>query len=487
MPISSHHPEYDVKLDDWRQMRDTYAGQRVVKQAGTLYLPPTTSMVLDGALKRVEPGYSTYQAYVQRAIYPDLVENAVSTMVGLLMKSPTDYQVPTALEPILERATNKGESIAQLHRRICEAQLLTGRIGLLLDVAQGASIPHIVSYEAEGIVNWDDSRVSEGDLDTLQFVVVCEETQVRGPEAAAHDYAWTPKTIHRVFELNGTYQSFTTDEDSGLATDPVEPKVSGRPLDFIPWTFINASDLVPSPGKIPLLGTSNAALSIYCGEADFRQTLHMTGQDTLVLIGVTSGTEDEGETRRVGANAVIELPEGGDAKYIGVNGEGLNEQRQALLEDYKRAMADGARLLENTAAQAESGEALKVRVAAKTTTLHSIAMTAAAGLEQCLKQAAIWVGADPEEVNVVPNTDFIEDSLPPDGVMKIIESKNSGLPLSYRTLHTYLQDNDYTTNTFEDEIAEIANEAQVLETLRKSAFVQDQSNEAPGTTERNDA
>ena len=73
MSLTSTHPEYDEMLDDWRQMRDTYRGQREVKRAGSLYLPPTRSMIIDGALRAQEPGLSVYTSYIQRAVFPDLV------------------------------------------------------------------------------------------------------------------------------------------------------------------------------------------------------------------------------------------------------------------------------------------------------------------------------------------------------------------------------------------------------------------------------
>jgi len=33
---ASNHPEYDEYSTDWQQMRDTFNGERIVKEAGTL-------------------------------------------------------------------------------------------------------------------------------------------------------------------------------------------------------------------------------------------------------------------------------------------------------------------------------------------------------------------------------------------------------------------------------------------------------------------
>jgi hypothetical protein len=263
---------------------------------------------------------------------------------------------------------------------------------------------------------------------------------------------------------DGLYTTFT--EQEGQTSPEVVPTFAGRALDFVPFTFIGANDLVATPGPVPLLGIANSALAIYRGEADFRQTLHMLGQDTLVMTGVAPGSElDEDEPTRIGSGAKIELPEGGDAKFIGIDSAGLPEQRRALEGDYQRSIAMGSRLLENTSSQAESGEALRVRVAAKTTTLHTVALTAAAGLENCLRQAALWVGANPDDVRVTPNTDFIEDAASPEQALKLMEARNSGLPISLRSIHDWASKNEFTQKTWDEELDLITEDSEFLEAI----------------------
>jgi hypothetical protein len=449
--LDTHHPEYDEIHPDYVQMYDAYRGTRAIKDATTKYLPATRSMVLDGALRSQEPGFSSYTNYLQRAVFPDLVATAVRTLTGLAFKDPSIYTLPRELEEILESATVLGESLESLHRRIVEQILIYGRFGLAVDVPDGDGLPYFVPYGARSIINWDDSLSIRGRVNPLQFVVTVEEVLDRGTGSS---YEWTPQSMYRAFELdpNGIYQTWTETEE--VIDGPIVPTYKGRPLDFVPFTFIGAQDLVATPGPIPLLGISHSALSIYRGEADLRQTLHHVGQDTLVLIGVGDDTEEDDSQQpvRVGSTAVIKLGPEGDAKYIGVNGEGLTEQRLVLQDDYKLAASEGSRLLENTAAQAESGEALKVRVAAKTTTLTTVALTAAAGLTHALRQMAVWVGADPSTVRVEPNLDFAEDTFTAQEALNLQQAKVTGLPLSARTIHTKLREQDYTDLDFETEM-----------------------------------
>ncbi len=481
MSFQSQHPDYGQMTDDYRQMRDTYAGQRTVKAAGGLYLPATGSQLMDGAGRGMEPGASAYAAYLSRAIFPGHVEDALRTFVGILNKEAYEISVPSRMEGIFENATRANETLDQLLRKIHEAQLLYGRCGLLLDVAEGSDLPHIVSYDAQSITNWDTQRWSEQGRDILNLVVTTEDSYVRGAEGAA-TYDWALQTLFRGMYLNDSGKYATAIEQEGQISPEVVPSFAGRTLDFVPFTFIGANDLSANPGSIPLLNLSNSALSIYRGEADFRQTLHMLGQDTLVMIGEDSGSDLEDEPTRIGTGAKISLPEGSDAKFIGISSEGLPEQRRTLEDDYARAIAMGSRLLENTSSQAESGEALRVRVAAKTTTLHSIALTSATGLENCLKQMATWVGANPEEVRVSPNLDFIEDAAAPEQALKMIEARNAGMPISLHSIHEWASKNEFTQKTWDEELDLMKEEASVLSIINGGAPVDPTAvPEAPST------
>jgi len=68
---------------------------------------------------------------------------------------------------------------------------------------------------------------------------------------------------------------------------------------------------------------------------------------------------------------------------------------------------------------------------------------------------AVWIGANPEEVRVTPNLDFSEDSFNAQQALNLMQAKIQGLPLSARTIHTKLRDQDYTDLTFEDEIVQL--------------------------------
>lgn len=476
MAIDSKHPDYTEVAPDYRVMRDTFAGERIIKEATIAYLSPTGGQIADGALTNIYSiGWRAYTSYLARATFPDFVKQAVETMVGVMHREDAVIELPAALEPMREHATRKGETLEMLLRRINEQQLLYGRYGLLADfpqdpyAARRREVPHLVEYVAESIINWDDERMTEFGVNELNFLVLNETVQVRDA-AGADAFEWTQEECYRVALLEPVnpeagvsdrnpliYKTFVQDDDERSET--VVPMYQGSALGELPFVFIGSNDLCPTPDEIPLLGLSKLSLAVFRGEADYRQALHLLGQDTLVIIGdevsATGEVKDESAETRVGAGAIIRLNpgEGVKADFIGIDSKGVPEQRASLEKDKTEARSMGARLLEPRGTQAESGEALRIRVTASTATLHTIAQTGATGLESILKTCARWVGANPDEVKITPNTDFAQDSPDPEQLQKFAQARAEGAPISLESFHRWAQDKNFTRMEFAEELA----------------------------------
>lgn len=463
MGLSSEHPQYVEYQSDWEQMRDTYKGQRKVKEAGFRYLPATQGQVEDGIEAVSDAGFLAYLAYKMRARFPGLVRRSVEAMIGVMHHKPPTIELPAKLEPLLKRATLRNESLSMLLRRINEEQLVTGRLGLLLEVPDGEEgdvIPQVALYYAEDVINWDEGTRGDTIPESLNLVVINESEDERKV-----DFSWERVEKYRVLmlgdllenEQSGKYMVgvFKGKEDF----DPEqmrEPSIRGKTLEALPFVFVNTGDNVPEPTEPALMDVSNTALAIYLAEADYRQTLFLQGQATLV---VSSGVAEEGRPVRTGAGARIDLPIEGDAKYISVPGDTLEEVRLALQNDYTRGEQKAGELIDSGSREKESGEALKVRVAAKTATLNQIALAGAAGLEHLLKIAAEWVGANPEEVVVTPNLDFVDDTMTGRELAELVAAKNMGAPISWETIHAIMEARGITELTVEEELQKMQDEA----------------------------
>lgn len=477
MLVNAKNPDYSLRYPDWRLMGDCYKGERAVKEAGQIYLPPTASMEIDG-MSAGSRGLERYKAYRLRAPFHAFVAAAVETMLGRMHKEPATIELPAAMEPMRENATRNGEGLQMLLRRINERQLVDGRIGLLADLPivedPENPLPYLASYEASRIINWDDGGRSSGSRTRLTLVVVDETEQMR--QSA---FEWNEVERYRVLSLGsvlpddpdgfggGVYQQGVfTPTSSAERNAPAftqemmaEPSFRGRMLDRIPFVIINAADLDAATDEPPLMPLARLALSIYRSEADYRQALHMQGQDTLVLVGAVGAGDEE---TRAGAGAVIALPVGGDAKFIGVASTGLAEQRAAIENDKRAAMTMAAQLMDTMGGSEQSGEALQTRVAASTAALPQIAKAGAEGLQSLLRTVAGWVGADPSQVIVEPNLDFGDIQEAAKQLIDLMAAKNAGAPIALETIHEHAQQLGITERAFDEEMGLIDGEAPLI-------------------------
>lgn len=471
MALDTTHPLYADTIDDITLMRNSYKGERAMKEAGVTYLPPTPGMIMDGMIGPNGVGYKAYQSYKNRARFPEFVSDAVEYLLGMMHNKPPTIEVPEKLKPMIDKATADGEGLEGLLRRINEQQLVTGRVGAMLDLPSvpdpANPMPFIALYHSEAILNWDDSE-DNVDINRLSLVVLDESGYERNDE-----FAWVMQKRYRalvdaselgIAGLSGyacaLYRDVTFDP-----TALVNPMLRGVKLEEVPFVFINSKDTLARPDNPPLLPLAYAAKAAYQSEADYRQALFLQGQDTLVVIGGIRHNVDGEEDTRVGAGAKIEVEAGGDAKYIGVSSTGLPELRQALENDYKRAEAKTGQLVNSMGSNAESGTALQTRVGAQTATLKQIAKTGAAGLERLLKIAAKWMGANADEVRVSANLEFADMTMTGKDLVDMMTAKNMGAPLSSETVHDNMRKKGLTNRTFEEEMDLVNDETPILGSL----------------------
>lgn len=499
MALVDRHPAYMNRLEEWIQIRDTYKGSHHVKIKRTQYLPATEGMIQDGMTGKDQPGWRDYEAYLKRAHFYDVVKESVKAMIGILHMKPAIIKLPKRMEQLRENATIQGEGLQMLLRRINEAQFLAGRCGVLVDAPTGAdpvdAIPYLAFYDAERVINWDAGKEDEGE-NQLAIVVIDESGLQR------EGFTWVEERKYRVLArgVESLESGWTrpgpddpyavcvkvNDSSMPIPEDFIVPSIAGKEMDTIPFVFIGSDDLLPEPNEPPLLGLSDLALTIYRADADYRQTLYMQGQNTLVIIGGDAEDDEEGKQIRIGARGMIGLRVGGDAKYIGTSAAGLGEMRQSLERDRVSAESWGLQFMDGDA-NPESGEALRVRVAARTTTLSTVAKVGGAGLEAALKKAAIWMGENPDDVIVSPNVDFADQSIQGAMLLAFMQAKQLGLPLSLKSIHRLMHQNDLTEMDFEQENTQIEGEATTLigmmvnqAGITDDSFLDDQGDD-PGT------
>lgn len=425
---SSRHPDYDAWAPFWKLARQAYEGSEEIKAEGTAYLP------MPSGFRQAPDPEAAYAAYVERAVYPEIVAPTIRGMAGVMHAKPASYELPPSMEYLLEEASRDNLTLDALHRRITREILQVGRYGLLADMpAEGAPLAYIAGYTAECILNWDTA-----DDGRLSMVLLNESGYERNPET----YGWDVARAWRLLELDeaGLYVVRRFREEGGdiVELDPVEPVMAGGArLDFIPFVFIDSNDLTPEPDEIPLLPLAKATINIYRLEADYRRALYLTAQPTPVIIGAFDEFQDP-PPMTIGSAVPWIIPPPGDAKFLEFSGAALSAQRQAILDEMERAVQLGARLLADQTGQQESGEARRLRYASESATLTSIAQNVGSGLEKALRYVARWLGINEDLVTVEPNLEFSDQKLTPQEVDALVRGWQSGA-YSHDTLFANLQ------------------------------------------------
>lgn len=423
--IKIKHPEYLRFAYSWEIMRDAVDGEDDVKRKGTKYLPMKTgtAVIADEAAKQ-----RVYDLYKTRAEFPEIVAPTIRGAVGVMLAKPADVQLPPQLESLREAATTDGLTLDMLHIRIATEVMTTGRYGLLPSIDASGN-PYLAGYTAESVINWDGP----------EYVVLDESTVARNRTTGE----W--ETIERYRECeayDGAYVSrvFTVAPTPSISEDEVARTPRRAPLGFNPFVFIGSMDLTPAPDDVPLYGLAKLAMRIYRQDADYSFSLHMTSEPTPVAIGFDDPAQaivQGAAPKTLGSSVLWILPKGGDAKYLEFNGPGLDKQADAINNGFERAAQFGAQIIQQ-GSSAESGDALRLRAASQTATLTTIAKTTAAGLEKALRNLALWVGANPDDVVVTPNLEFFDHKLSAQDVTALVQSWIAGA-ISHRTVFDNLK------------------------------------------------
>lgn len=428
--ITVRHPAYDNFASAWELMRHAFDGEDDVKAVGQKYLPMKNGLAaLAADPAHAAIAFAAYNAYKDRAEFPDLVALTVRGAVGTILDQAAEIELPDALEPLRAKATRDGLTLEALHRRIVTELMTAGRYGVLPGI-DAAGNPYLAGYVCEAISNWD---VDENQ--NANFVTINETGLVRNPETNA----WEEVEQYReCYVEDGRYKARVWSNVGGSLAPGEETEALDRkrkPLDFLPFVFINTNDLRPDPDDVPLYGLAKLSVRIYQLDADLRQTLHYTSEPTPMVSGYddpAQAIEKGWVPRGIGGTNIWVLPKDGTGQFLEFTGAGAKAQHDEIKTAYDRAVMFGAQMLAEKGGANESGEAKRVRLDSQHSTLKGIAMTSAAGLEKALKNVAVWMGADPDAVKVTPNLDFFDHDLDAQTITAIVAAWQSSA-ISWRT------------------------------------------------------
>lgn len=395
LPTSPVVTGFDISLDDdyynqfpiWTKLRDCYDGEEVIKQAAERYLP-----------KLHAHGPSEYEAYKNRAYFYNGVERTHRGLLGSLFRKPTEFGMPDNLRSKInvDRITLDGQSLEMFDKAVAHEILLVGRHGILADFKDNNSNnPYLVGYTAENIISrrwldWQGRKIVDR--------IVLTEFETENTE-----FGSTSTPIIRILRLDprndggGTKLVYSQTVLRPAATGPsmrseVEINVNGRTFGYIPFVFVNTTNLRPDVQAAPLQHIAGINISHYQSTAHLEHGRFYAGMPTYVTSGPGGGAADlmraagqaansgdplaTADALVVGPSHVWELPENSKAWLLEFNGHGLVFLENAVDSKQLQMQSLGGRLISSTRrAAAMSDEAWRLLESGDEATLMDVAIT----------------------------------------------------------------------------------------------------------------
>jgi hypothetical protein len=459
--VGTKHPDFSKKEKEWQLMRDSAEGEGAIKDGGETYLtmPP--------AMKATGDGQGKYNHYKEGADYVELITPIIDGIQGLIHQKEPEIKLPKKMEYLLESATPDGKPLVALFQDITRELLTTGRIGLLPEIFPDETDQpvYLTQYTAESVINWRKAYSSSGMSANL---VVLEEISYE--PSLTDEFSQEKRTGYRVLrhgllptqdetqlpQRGYTVQVYKQTALNGAATagDIVEPSRIGKKWESIPFICINSINLEYDPGPIPLLPTARRILSAYQKSASYNRALYLCADPTVVRCGIDK--EEASAANVVGGGNCWNF-ENPNAKvtFLELNGNSIPFQRDAIEDDFKRAEKATGRLFDtgnSDSKQRESADAIRLRQSGQQATTKTIVINGAQGMEQALKQVAVVLGVNPDEVEIIPNLDFAEVGMTPADLVQFMAAKNSGAPITRQTIHGNMVKGGMTNLSFDEEM-----------------------------------
>lgn len=427
--VGQHHPDYDAFARKWKRCRDAVAGEDAIKAAGTAYLP-----MLSGQ------DSSEYQSYLGRALFYGASERTVQGLVGAVMRRDPSFSedIGPDLTILLDSIGFEDESVVQLFKQALEEVVTVGRCGVYLDSTSNGDNPdpYLTIYFAENILSWRYDVI--GGRRQLSMVVLEEvvsrstpdpfvDESVRqyrvlrvGPVIRMDDEADLPEELENIsedvfhVEVWESRMVPKTNSIGGRPEDMVQRWVrveafvptqwGGRPLDYIPFVFVNPSGIGSRLEDPPILPLVNVNLSHYRTSADLEHGRHFTALPT----AWAAGFDPKSTSMRIGSGIawISELPDA-KAGFLEFTGAGLGHLAAAMREKEAMMAVLGARLLEAQQKDPEAHQTVRLRQQGEQSALASIADAVGEAFSVLVRWIGEWVGKPLPAAEVKANKDFL--------------------------------------------------------------------------------
>lgn len=453
--VSTTRDEYDEILPFVERNRRALAGERKVKAAGTLDLPPLASMCCsvenDNGNQTIKvwgglspAGAKAYVKYKSLASWFGATFGTVNGLVGLIKSKEAVHQIEPNLEYLIGNVDGKGTSLNEFMGDIYSNSLITPWSGILVDhpssekrptikEAEDANIrPKILFYKFESIINWNYEVINNQNI--LSMVVLMEDvTKIADFEVT------TEKQYRHLHLVDGEYHQTIYNDADEIASGPNKILVNGIPSKEIPFFWHDTGE----DGCSVLDQLIDMNFHHYRISADYGGKLHYS---SFSIFYETGPGANDGENQ----NAIIGNGvkwNGGENATFGVlqadgNADGLRISQQ---DDEQRMAALGAEQLRPRSSGVESAEAKSLDKVAQNSVTADIAISSGDLITKAINFCSRWIGGT-EDNFYRPNTDYIPTGMDPSMLKELVAAVGARV-ISYKTFYESLQRGEVASTT----------------------------------------
>jgi hypothetical protein len=462
MPITSVHAEYSHNAARWEKNRIATSGQDAVKRAGVLFLPD------DSELDRSNEARLRYARYQMRATWLPVSSYTVSGLSGMVFRLPAAQELPAELEYINDNADGAGLSLDQFAKINLDETIIVGRAAILSEFPSseaGLSAEQVRArqlqarmtlYRAESFDNWKFELI--GGVMKLTMAKLCELAEIERDEFETESVV-----RYRVLRLrDGVYtQEVLDDQENVVVAEFVVRMADGSAFDHIPLHLVGAENNRPEVDGALISGIVDLNTAHFQVTADQAKCLHIHSGGTLVISSSMSNDqwkEANPNGITVGADMGIFLGDSGSATLLQLEATGASDSRLNALED--QMLSVGAHLI--TPSTQETAEAARIDAGTKSSALLSATNNVSAAIESALKDCALFMGGNPDQVVYRLNTEFLPRNVLAAEAMSAIQLMDRGV-LAMTDVRAMLRGSSYLEPGRTDE--EIDSEAQEVEPI----------------------
>lgn len=419
MSVSAHHPQYNEHVLRWELVRD------VVNSNVKNYIKDIE------ASDRVRN-----ERYKDDARFTNFTGRTKNGLVGAVFRKDIMLDLPTSIEYVIADVTGNNITLERLAQEVTGEVLQAGRYGLLVDypasedgltAAEVANMnlrARVNKYKAESIINWQNTIINGQHMLTL---VVLKEWV----DSIAEDgFTWQTEIQYRVLRLiEGVYVQQIYNKEEKLVHEYTPRDFSGASWDVIPFVFVGSEDNDPEIDNAPLYDLAALNIGHLRNSADYEESVHVTGQPTLMLSTSMSVEEFKSSNPngiQIGSRRGHNLGPGGNALMLQASPNQLADV--AMQRKEEQAVMIGARLV-MPAGTNETAEAARIKHSGENSVLAIITHNVNDAIFQCLTWIMKFMTNEEVGDNVIfeISDQFFDTTIDPQLLIAQLQLFNNGI------------------------------------------------------------